>query len=82
MSPIPKAQLSRAAFLSPSRLMQMASFSFWFCSLTPSAPRMNANPLELPAMRPVKGVDKVSIKFFQQPIKRYLAKAEPDPKKK
>lgn len=74
---VPRAQLSRAALLSPSRLTQMESFSFWFCSLAPSAPKMNASPLELPAMRPVSGVDKVSIKFFQQPIKMYRAKATP-----
>lgn len=74
---VPRAQLSRAALLSPSRLTQMESFSFWFCSLAPSAPKMKASPLELPAMRPVRGVDKVSIKFFQQPIKRYRAKAIP-----
>lgn len=74
---LPRAQLSRAALLSPSRLTQMESFSFWFCSLAPSAPKMKASPLELPAMRPVSGVDKVSIKFFQQPIKMYRAKAIP-----
>lgn len=74
---LPRAQLSRAALLSPSRLTQMESFSFWFCSLAPSAPKMKASPLELPAMRPVRGVDKVSIKFFQQPIKMYRAKAIP-----
>lgn len=28
-------------------------------------------------MRPVRGVDNVSIKFFQQPIKMYRAKATP-----
>ena len=66
---LPRAQLSRAAFRSPSRLMQIASRSFWFCSLMPSAPKMKASPLELPAIRPVRGVDKVSIKFFQQPIR-------------
>lgn len=74
---LPRAQLSRAALLSPSRLTQIESFSFWFCSLAPSAPKMKARPLELPAMRPVSGVDKVSIKFFQQPIKMYRAKAIP-----
>lgn len=66
---VPRAQLSRDAFRSPSRLMQMASRSFWFCSLRPSAPRAKASPLELPAIRPVSGVDKVSIKFLQQPTR-------------
>lgn len=47
----------------------MVSLSLWLCSLTPSAPRMNARPLELPAMRPVSGVDSTSIRFFHTPVR-------------
>lgn len=66
---LPRAQLSAAALRRPSRLRQMVSLSLWVCSLTPSAPRIKARPLELPAMRPVSGMDSVSIRFFQQPVR-------------
>lgn len=74
---LPRAQLSAAALRRPSRLRQMVSLSLWVCSLTPSAPRIKARPLELPAMRPVSGMDRVSIRFFQQPVRIKRANTTP-----
>ena len=55
----------------------MVSLSLWLCSLIPSAPRMKARPLELPAMRPVSGVDSTSIRFFHTPVRMKREKAAP-----
>lgn len=74
----PRAQLSAAALRRPSKLRQMVSLSLWLCSLTPSAPRMKARPLELPAMRPVSGVDRTSIRFFQTPVRMKRENTAPE----
>lgn len=74
----PKAQLSAAALRRPSKLRQMVSLSRWLCSLTPSAPRMKARPLELPAMRPVSGVDSTSIRFFHTPVRMKRENTAPE----
>lgn len=74
---LPRAQLSAAALRRPSRLRQIVSLSLWVCSLTPSAPRIKARPRELPAMRPVSGMDSVSIRFFQQPVRIKRANTTP-----
>lgn len=55
----------------------MASLSRWPCSLVPSAPRMKARPLELPAMRPVSGADSTSIRFFHTPVRMKREKTDP-----
>lgn len=39
--------------------------------------RMNARPLELPAMRPVSGADSTSIRFFHTPVRMKREKTEP-----
>lgn len=74
----PRAQLSAAALRRPSKLRQMVSLSLWLCSFTPSAPRMKARPLELPAMRPVRGVDSTSIRFFHTPVRMKRDKTAPE----
>lgn len=78
----PKVQLSAAALRSPSRLRQMVSLSLWLCSLVPSAPKMNARPLELPTMRPVSGVDSTSIRFFHTPVRMKRENTAPGGEKK
>lgn len=60
----------------------MASLSLWPCSLVPSAPSMNARPLELPTMRPVSGVDSTSIRFFHTPVRMKRENAAPGGEKK
>ena len=56
----------------------MVSLSLWLCSLTPSAPRMKARPLELPAMRPVCGVDSTSTRFFHTPVRMKRENTAPE----
>lgn len=61
----------------PSRLRHMASLSLWLCSLVPSVPRIKDRPLELPSMRPVSGVDRMSIRFFHTPVRMKREKTAP-----
>lgn len=79
---LPNVQLRAAALRRPSRLKQMASLSLWLCSLVPSAPRMNARPLELPTIRPVSGVESTSIRFFHTPVRMKRENTAPEGEKK